>query len=148
MYEYKVLERPTASGARWFKRKARTVAALSDAINDQALDRWEFQRTEPGPRNSQLLIFRRVIKPRDASALVFTSKYAKSARATQKIVARRPRHRVRIEDLELLERLRDDQRKIGPTVKRPDPSVPSKGTENGDAASVIRMVPDTSTPSR
>ena len=39
-------------------------------------------------RNSQLLIFRRVIKPRDASALVFTSKYGKIRQSPRKKLLR------------------------------------------------------------
>jgi len=68
MYEYKVIEAPVPSATGWFGRKKSTYAqTLNDALNELALDNWEFQRAENGLTRSasDVLVFRRRIAKAD-----------------------------------------------------------------------------------
>ena len=68
MYEYKVIEAPLPAAKGWFGRKKSTYAeTLSDAINELAIENWEFQRTEQPPKrgSADLLVFRRAIAKAD-----------------------------------------------------------------------------------
>jgi len=64
MYEYKVVEAPHTRGRGGIlKRKATAEEILSDALNELALDNWEFQRAETGlDKHTNFLVFRRVVE--------------------------------------------------------------------------------------
>ena len=141
MYEYKVVEGPASKGGSWLKRRGRYVGALSDTINELALDNWEYQQAESGPNNQVVLVFRRHVERLEDTLPVFSSKYAKPRGLKSAPVVRRPARSLRIEDKGLLERLRGVQRRVRPTGKAADAKdIPA--SENGEKrASVIRILP-------
>ena len=60
MYEYRVVEAPAPTRRGWFSKATSYAETLADAINEQAIENWEFQRAECGLEgNSKLLIFRK-----------------------------------------------------------------------------------------
>lgn len=68
MYEYKVIEAPTPAARGWFGLKKSSYAdTLCDAINELAVESWEFQRAEQGPKRASpdLLVFRRRVAKAD-----------------------------------------------------------------------------------
>ena len=66
MYEYRVVEAPAPTRRGWFSKATSYAETLADAINEQAIENWEFQRAECGLEgNSKLLIFRKAVAKAD-----------------------------------------------------------------------------------
>ncbi len=63
MYEYRVIEAPAPLRRGWFGKAPNYAETLSNIINENALDSWEYQRAETDlSSNSNLLIFRKPVK--------------------------------------------------------------------------------------
>ncbi len=68
MYEYMVIEAPAPARRGWFRKQASYADTLSRAINEVALEKWEFQRAETGlDGRAKLLVFRKEIEKAKAS---------------------------------------------------------------------------------
>ena len=147
MYEYKVVESPARPGGLfWLQRRGRYAGALSDTINEAALDNREYQQAESGPNNHVVLIFRRHVERLDDVLPVFSSKYAKRRGLKPAPIAPRPVRALRIEDRGLLERLRGGQRRVGPNSKVADAKDIPAGANGEKKAPVIRILPTATEP--
>ena len=68
MYEYKVIEAPAPSRRGFFRKSSSYAETLSQAINEAALENWEFQRAEAGLHGKQsMLVFRKLVEKAKAS---------------------------------------------------------------------------------
>lgn len=63
MFEYRVIEAPAPLRRGWFGKTPSYAETLSNIINENALDSWEYQRAETDlSSKAKLLIFRKPIK--------------------------------------------------------------------------------------
>lgn len=112
MYEYKVIRAPEDQGKSLMGRPKTSYAeALSLILNEQGLDHWEFQRTEPGPDRHPLLIFRRSVKRLEDDLPGITMLHEAPQRTKGDVHPRRARELLD-NDREMLDRLKRGRRKI------------------------------------
>jgi len=112
MYEYKVIRAPEDQGRSIMGRAKTSYAeALGYVLNEQGLDGWDFQRTEPGPDRHPLLIFRRGVKKLEDDLPEITLMHEPPRREKIEVQPRRARELLD-EDRLAIDRLKNGRRRI------------------------------------